>query len=124
MGDRATATGSITTTATTVSQADYQRRIERARKALIDDEPCLEELSAGLSVALGQLLRVARKIPVDQLAVGDAQAKLKEALDDMWAEQIAPELRGRPLPESLEVARVLRQSPLTATIWKTMLVRT
>lgn len=122
VGAGATATGSVTVSHTkTVSQADYEKHIDNARKALVDDESQLEELSEGLSEALGQFLRIARQIQVDQKSIAEAQAKMKETLDEVWAEQIAGKLKGQAIPTTLEFAKTLLGSPVTAEVAKAWL---
>jgi hypothetical protein len=122
VGEGARATGTVTVETTTVSQADYQRQIDGARKALIDDEDKLNAISEGLSEALGQFLRIAREIQVDQLSIKDAQTKMKATLDDTWVELITPKLKGQALPESLEVVKELLKSPVTAALTTKMLI--
>jgi hypothetical protein len=54
---------------------------------------------------------VARKIQVDQQSIADVQAKMKETVDEMWAQQAAKGLRPRALPEGLKVIEALAKSP-------------
>ena len=104
-----------------VSQQQYDQQIKAAQKALVDDQDRLEELSSGLYEALGQFLRVARQIQVDQASFVDVQAKMKETLDEVWAEQVAKRLNGQTIPTTLEFAKTLLSSPVTATVAKAWL---
>jgi hypothetical protein len=122
IGAEASATGNVSVSqAARVSQADYEAHIRNAQKSLIDDQDLLEEISKGLYEGIGQVLRIARQIGVDQLSIKDTQTKMKATLDEVWAEQVAPKLKGKSLPATLEVAKTLLSSPMTAGIAKTWL---
>jgi hypothetical protein len=64
---------------------------------------------------------MARKIQVDQQSMAQVQAKMKETLDEVWAQQAAKGLRPQALPEGLKVIEVLAKSPITAEIAKKLL---
>lgn len=121
VGPGASAQGNVTLNAELVSQVEYDEHIRSVQKALVDDQDRLEELSAGLYEALGQFLRMARQIQVDQETIARVQAQMKETLDEVWAEQVAGKLKGKAIPATLEFAKTLLGSPVTAEVAKSWL---
>jgi hypothetical protein len=119
IGAGAKATGSVTLPQDgAVQQAAYLEQLAAARKALVDDEARLDELGDGLAEALGQFLKIARTIQVDQLSIKDANAKMKETLDGLWARDVATKAKGKVIPATLEFAKTLLTSPITVEVAK------
>ncbi len=46
---------------------------------------------------------------------------MKETLDEVWAKQLAPELRSKTLPETLKVIEAALKSPILAEIGKALI---
>ncbi len=85
VGDNAHAVGTVNTGEARVpSQAQLDQHLKDAKKALVDDEDRLDDL---VREALTQFLTMARKIQVDQQDLAQLQAKMKETLDEVWAQQ-------------------------------------
>ncbi|WP_437545665.1 hypothetical protein WME97_40120 [Sorangium sp. So ce367] len=121
VGDNITVTGSLTIGAPggTVSQTQFDEHIKAAKKALVDDEDRLDDL---VREALTQFLTLARKIQVEQQSLAEVQAKMKETLDEVWAQQASKGLRPQTLPEGLKVIETLAKSPITAEVAKKLLL--
>ncbi|XXY48541.1 hypothetical protein WME91_51915 [Sorangium sp. So ce269] len=118
-GDYSQATGSVTINRTeSLTQEEHRAAINEARKALIDDEDQLEPL---IHEALGQFLRMAREIQVEQKTLAEVQAKMKETLDEVWAEFMAKGMKPQLLPGGLKVLEVLAASPAAAEVLKSLL---
>jgi hypothetical protein len=119
VGDHATATGSVTIGAQGApTQAQHLENIKSAKKALVDDE---EQLGPLLHEALGQFLRMAREIQVDQKSLAETQAKMKETLDDVWAQEAAKGLRSQVLPQGMKIVGELAKSPVMGVVVKALL---
>ena len=123
VGDHATATGHVAIGAAgPVTQEQHKAAITQAQNALNADQDALERIDERLYEALGQFLTMARKIQVDQQSLVDVQAKMKNTLDEVWAQQAAKGLRPQALPEGLKVLEALAKSPITAEIAKHLLL--
>lgn len=123
-GDGITVTGSLTVNAGapgTRTQEQHKAAIKEAQTALVHDQDALERIDDRLYEALNQFLSMARKIQVDQQSLAEVQAKMKETLDEVWAQQVAKGLRPQALPEGLKVIEALVKSPITAEIAKHLL---
>ncbi|WP_437933818.1 hypothetical protein [Sorangium sp. So ce341] len=119
VGDHAQATGTVNFGATaTLTQEQHRAAIKEAQKALIDDEDKLEPL---VYEALGQFLRLARDIQVEQKNLVEVQAKMKETLDEVWAQKAAEGLRPQALPNTLEVVGAIAKHPVAGEVLKKLL---
>jgi hypothetical protein len=118
VGPGARAVGTINRGAVSSTQEEYRAVLKEAQKALLDDE---DRLDALIYQALDQFLTMARKIQVDQQSLVEVQAKMKETLDEVWAQQVAKGLRPQALPEGLKVLEALAKSPITAELAKHLL---
>jgi hypothetical protein len=118
VGDHATATGTATVQQGTLTQEQHRAAIKEAQKALLDDE---DRLDALVSEALGQFLLLARKIQVEQQNLAQVQAKMKETLDEVWAQQVVKGMKSQALPQGLKVIGALAASPVTAEVAKKLL---
>ncbi|WP_441292043.1 hypothetical protein ACSRUE_17910 [Sorangium sp. KYC3313] len=113
-GDNVYVSGSLTANvASELTQGQHRAAIKEAQKALIDDEDKLEPL---VYEALGQFLRLARDIQVEQKSLAEVQVKMKEALDEVWAQKAAEGLRPQVLPKTLDVVGAIAKHPATATV--------
>ncbi|WP_437968160.1 hypothetical protein WMF04_02175 [Sorangium sp. So ce260] len=121
-GDSVTVSGNLTVgTAGSFSQEQYKAVIKEAQTALVHDQDALERIDERLYEVLNQFLTMARKIQVEQQGLADVQAKMKETLDEIWAQQAAKGLRTQALPEGLKVVEALAKSPITAEVAKHLL---
>ena len=102
-------------------QGQHNAAIDEAQIALIRDRDALEQIDNRLYEALNQFLNVARKIQVEQQSLADVQAKMKDTLDEVWAEHVAKGLRPRVLPKTLEVAEAMIKNPTMAEVVKRLL---
>ena len=113
-GDHATATGTVHVGAAgSVTQAQHDENIKKAKKALVDDEGLLDEL---VHEALTQFLTLARKIQVEQQSLAETRAMVTATLNGVWAAQTAKGMRPQLLPETLEVVKVLVGNPVMGEI--------
>jgi hypothetical protein len=101
-----------------LTQAQHEEHIKAARKALIEDEDKLDDL---VREALSQFLTLARKIQVEQQTQAQLQAKMKETLDEVWAEQITKGMKPKALPKTLEVVGAIAKHPATGEVVKKLL---
>jgi predicted HicB family RNase H-like nuclease len=120
VGDQARAEGTVNVS-TSITQAEHTAHIKAAQRALVNDQDALDRIDARLYEALGQFLRMAREIQVEQKSVAELQAKMKDTLDEVWAEQAARGLRPKVLSKTLEVAKALAENPLMAEVAKKLL---
>ena len=119
VGDGITVTGSLTIGAPVVpTQAQHVENIKAAKKALVDDE---DQLTPLLHEVLGQFLRMARDIQVEQKNLAQVQALMKNTLDEVLAQQAAKGLRPQALPEGLKVVGELAKSPVMGEVVKKLL---
>lgn len=116
IGDKASAEGQVLLGAGSVpSQAEHVSNIKAAQKALVDDEDALGPL---LHDVLGQFLRIAREIQVEQDTLVQGQTKMKETLDDLWAQKAASDLGSAP--RGLKTLTELAKNPLMLEVVKTL----
>lgn len=116
VGDHATATGTVHVGAAgSVTQAQHEEHVKRAKKALVDDEGKLDEL---VHEALTQFLTLARKVQVEQHSLAETRARMKSTLDEVWAAQVAKGMKPQALPRTLEVVKVLVENPMMNDIVK------
>lgn len=116
-GDHATATGYVTVGASgPITQEQHKAAITQAQNALNADQDTLERIDGRLYEALGQFLRLARQIQVEQQSIAEVQARMKATLDDVWAQQIARGMRPQALPAGLQVVEALAKSAATAQV--------
>ncbi len=118
IGPGATATGTATTPLEGITQDQHCKAVTEAQGALVRDQDALDRLDARLFEALNQFLRLARSIQVEQKSLGDLQGKMKETLDEVWAQQVAKGMTPRLLPKTLEVARAITENPVMTEIAK------
>jgi hypothetical protein len=118
VGDHATAVGTVSINSGPLTQDQHRTAIKKAQKALLDDEEQLDQL---VYEALGQFLRLAREIQVEQKNLAEVQMKMKETLDEVWAENAVKGMKPEILPKTLEVAKVLIESPAMAEVAKVLL---
>jgi Effector-associated domain 5 len=121
-GDHAVATGHVKVSAPTpLTQEQHKTTISEAQTALVRDQDALERIDERLYEALGRFLTLARKIQVEQQSLGEVQLKMKETLDEVWAQQVAKGMKPQLLPKGLEVVEALAKSPITAEIARKLL---
>jgi hypothetical protein len=114
VGSGAQATGKVTIGhAGALTQGEHLEYIKAARKALVDDE---EQLDALLHEVLGQFLRLARDIQVEQKSLAELQLRMKNTLDELWAHHAAGALRPAPLPASLGIVAELARNPVMVEV--------
>jgi hypothetical protein len=122
IGKNAHAVGTVNmSTPGTLTQEQHKAAITQAQNALNEDQDALERLDNRLYEALGQFLRMARQIQVEQQSLAQVQVKMKETLDDVWVQQVAKGLRPQALPEGLKVIEALAKSPITVEVAKKLL---
>ena len=63
----------------------------------------------------------AREIHVEQQGIAEVQAKMKETLDEVWAQHTAKGLRVQTIPKTLELAQALAKNPAMSEIIKHLL---
>ena len=107
----------VGTPAVPPSQEEHKKAIKQAQSALLEDQ---ESLSNLVYEGLHQFLRIARDIQVEQKSLAEAQRKMKDTLDDIWAQQAAKGLKPELLPTTLEIAKVLLSNPLMAEVAKSL----
>lgn len=112
LGRCATSTGSVSVGSAPVTQEQHRKAIADAQGALIRDQDALDKLDACMFEALGQFLRLAREIQVEQKSLAELQAKMKETLDEVWAEHAARGMKPQLLPKALEVAGAIAKNPV------------
>lgn len=119
VGQNARAEGTVSYGATTapVTQEQHRAAIKTAQTALIEDQDRLDSL---LYEGLHQFLRIAREIQVEQKALADVQSKMKETLDDVWAQQAAKGMKPQVLPRTLELAQALIANPAMVEVVKAL----
>lgn len=71
--------------------------------------------------ALNQFLRLARDIQVEQKSLADVQAKMKETLDEVWAEQAVKGVKPQLLPKTLQVAGAIATNPVMVEVAKKLI---
>jgi hypothetical protein len=104
-----------------VTQEQLRTATREAQIALVGDQDALAQIDPRLYEALHQFLRVARQIQVEQMSLGEVQAKMAKTLDEAWAHQRAPGLRSGALPATLKVTDALAKSPILAEIGKRLI---
>jgi hypothetical protein len=122
IGNQAHTTGTVTIGSPgLMSQDQHRTAIKEAQAALVHDQDALDQLDGRLYEALGQFLRLAREIQVEQKSVVDVQLKMKDVLDEVWAQQEVKGFRPQVLPKTLEVAEALVKNPAMAAVVKKLL---
>jgi hypothetical protein len=114
IGDRATASGTVTLQQGSLTQEQHRASIKDAQKALLDDE---DQLDALVYETLGHFLRLAREIQVEQRALVEVHAAMTAALEQVWAQQMKP----HALPQTLEVIKALAKHPAAGEVVKKLL---
>jgi hypothetical protein len=114
VGDNSTASGTVTHHGP-MTQAQHEEYIKKAKKGLVEDEDQLDPL---VHDALAQFLTLARKIQVEQQGLAETQAKMKAALDEVWAGQVAKGMKAQVLPKTLEVVKALMENPVMGEVTK------
>ena len=97
------------------NQEEHRSWARRTQHALVDDEDALDP---PVYEALGQFLRIAREIQVEQQSLADVQQKMKDILDGVWAEHAAKGLRSQALPQTLETVKALAEHPAMVGVLK------
>jgi internalin A len=100
------------------TQQEHEQQVDETQIALIQSR---RELDAATWEVLNQFLRIARQIQVDQQDLKTTQAKMKDALDDAWAQQQASKLRSPTLPEGLAIAKAIAGNPVMQEVAKKLL---
>ena len=121
VGTGAKAMGNVTVTSQVPTQEQHREAVAKAQGALVRDQDALEQIDDRLFEALNQFLSMARKIQVDQMSIKDAQAKMKETIDDVWAQQIAKGMKPKLLPKTLEVAGAILTNPIMGEVAKRLI---
>jgi len=103
-------------------QEQHQKAVTEAQKALLAEQDAVAELGRGVYEALGQFLTLARKIQVDQQDLRTVQGKMKDTLDEVWAQHAAKELRAPILPKTLEVAGAIVKNPVFQDVAKKLIM--
>jgi hypothetical protein len=121
-GDGAVVTGNLSITTTNVlTQEKHKEAITKAQNALNADQDVLERIDERLYEALGQFLRLARQIQVEQASMAEIQAKMKATLDDVWAEHTAKGMKPSTLPQALGVIKELTAHPAMVEVVKRLI---
>lgn len=121
IGANAQAAGSATHGMSVLTQEQHRTALKEAQAALVRDQDTLDQIDARLYEALGQFLRLAREIQVEQQGLSEVQAKMKETLDDVWAQHATSGLRAQTIPKTLELAQALLKDPAMAEVVKNLL---
>jgi hypothetical protein len=104
-----------------ITQEQHRQALQEMQLALTRSQDALDGLGVGMYDALGQFLRIARGIRVDQQSLSKIQVQMKEALDEVWAEHLAKGMKPKLLPKGLELAEVLWKSPLMREVAKRLI---
>jgi len=118
IGDGGNVSGTLNVGSATPTQEQHRATMKDAQKALIDDE---DRLDALVYESLGQFLRMAREIQVEQKSLAETQATMKATLDDVWAQSAAKGLKPQVLPEGLKLLEALARNPLMADVAKQLM---
>lgn len=121
IGTGAQATGSVTTTTQAPTQEQHRKAVTEAQGALVRDQDALDRLDSRMFEALNQFLRLARDIQVEQKSLAEVQAKMKDTLDEVWAEQAAKGMKPQLLPKTLEVAGAIVSNPVMIEVGKKLI---
>jgi len=105
----------------TLTQEQHRRSIADAQAAAIRDQDALDKLDSRMFEALNQFLRLARDIQVGQKSIVEIQTKMKDTLDEVWAQQVAKGMKPQLLPKTLEVAGAIASSPIMVAVAKKLL---
>jgi hypothetical protein len=121
-GDHATSIGNVNSNdAVPITQEQHKASISQGQVALVRDQDALERIDDRLYEALGQFLTSARKTQIDLQSMAEVQAKMKETLDEIWAQQEAKGMKPHLLPKTLEVAEWILKSPAMAEVAKKLI---
>ncbi|WP_437673238.1 hypothetical protein [Sorangium sp. So ce131] len=120
IGAGAVATGSVAAAAPP-TQEQHRKAVAEAQGALVRDQDALDALDTRMFEALNQFLRLARDIQVEQKSLADVQAKMKETLDEVWAEQAAKGMKPQLLPKTLEVVGAIASNPVMIEVTKKLI---
>ncbi len=82
VGNHAHAEGTISMNRS-ITQAGHVAHIKAAQRAIVNDQDALDRIDSRLYEALGQFLRFARDIQVEQKSMVETQAKMKDTLDEV-----------------------------------------
>jgi hypothetical protein len=115
LGNGASATNTIDDSSG-VTQEQLRSAMREAQIALVHDQEALDQIDGRLYEALGQFLRLAREIQVEQKSIAEVQARMKETLDEVWAQQMMKGLKPQAFSQTLEVIQALLKNPITAAI--------
>lgn len=121
VGTNAHANGTVSHNDSALTQDGHRAALKEAQAALVHDQDALDQIDALLYDALGQFLRLAREIQVEQRTLGEVQAKMKETIDEVWALHAANGLKVQTLPKTLEFAETLMKNPAMAEVLKNLL---
>ncbi|WP_437512845.1 hypothetical protein [Sorangium sp. So ce1099] len=121
-GDNVNVSGSLTLGGPILlTQEQHKAAIKRAQNALNEDQDALARIDDRLHEALGQFLRLAREIQVEQRSLAEVQSSMKATLEEVWAQQAARGMAPRALPRTLEVVGAIAQHPAAAEVVKKLL---
>lgn len=121
IGANAQAAGSAAHGTSALTQEQHRTALKEAQAALIRDQDTLDQIDARLYEALGQFLRLAREIQVEQQGLAVVQAKMKETLDEVWSQQHAKGLKVQTIPKTMELAEALMKNPAMTEVLKNLL---
>lgn len=103
------------------TQSEHVASVKVMKKALAEDEAALQSKDGLLEEALHQFLLRAAKIQVEISSIAETQAKMKETLDEVWAEMTAKGMKPAPLKEGLHIIKTLSENPLMQLAVKSLL---
>lgn len=123
IGTGATATGTVTVATERPTQAEHREAVAAAQGALVADQDAIDELDARMFEALNQFLRLARDIQVEQKSLAEVQARMKDTLDEVWAEHAARGMKPQLLPKTLESSGAIATNPVMVEVAKKLSMR-
>lgn len=121
-GPGATASGyALSGTQEAPTEKHHREAITEAQLALVRDQDALRALDSNLFEALGQFLRLARDIQVEQRSLREVQVHMKDTLDEVWAKHAAAGLASQRLPGTLQVVSAIASNPIMAEVAKKLI---
>jgi hypothetical protein len=119
-GKGARAIGTVTTSSAP-TQAEHRKSIGETQAAVVRDQEALDALDSRIFDALNQFLRLARDIQVEQKSLRETQVKMKETLDEVWAQEVAKGMKPQVLPKTLEVMGAIAANPIMVEVAKKLI---
>jgi len=99
-------------------QVEFDAGIKSAQKALVEDQDRLDAIDRNVFEALNQFLRMARQIQVEHQELVQVQSRIKETVDEVWANSMVDKLKPNGLPRELEVVKAIVSNPVAAAALK------